>query len=1224
MKILNIRFQNLNSLQGTWNIDFRDPSYAENSLFAITGPTGAGKSTLLDAICLALYGQTPRLAKITKSSNEIMSRHTGVCFAEVEFTTIKGSYRCHWSQHRSRQKANGELQQPKHEIVDAASNDILESRMRNVANRVEEVTGMDFDRFTRSTLLAQGGFAAFLQASADKRAPILEQITGTEIYSRLSIKIHELRSAEQKNLADLEQNLSHISLLSSEEEKELQKTIAERNRETGQLKTIIADLRKQKTWIDTVTRLTIEKNSYKQKLLELAETREQHSEELDRLQPALAAKEIEPILLKYENLCQQQDKCTLELEALKNEQKTIETQKKGLQTKTADATTAVKKAEAERETGLALIARVQELDHRIRTTKEKLREQKEILTNNLKQKKEEKSTIKTLQKSLDQAKEQKQKLDIFFKERASDETLTEELSAIEIMINSFIEISAQQLATNDDCLRAEQEAATNKQAVTRLSKEQNSLQTEFTAAVKSYLDLQHEIREILQNKPESEIQQALFQIHNRQRNVKDLLLLLEEHSNKTKLSEKLQKQYSTTGEQKKEIEQQSELICKELTHKQQEIELLNKNILLLAKIQTLEEDRNQLRDGTPCPLCGATDHPYRDGNMPEPSKEDEHLLLAKAELADLEKTRTKLTARVIIEGEKQNNLLRQQEETEQSLNETKKLAEQLLSDLDFPPFESIAPKLLRTEEQQLKKQKDTLQKTIDCLETLRDKLTASEKIKNSIETKKQQLEKELSETLFQQSSIEKDRKRLNEQKVQLDREYERQATKLFKKLEAYAISKTAATELVNVLDKLNRRVGEWKEKKEEEKKNSISLLNLSSNLEHKQTSNKNLINHIAAVEEECRQIQKNLEAIEEEREKLFGTKETVSASRQLEQNVKRAGKLQASLQAESEEIIKAVTASMTLQKRLGADLKSLTKKIHAQKKELQLSIDKSIFSTLEELLASLLTPENLAKTQDIHDTLQKQETGLQALLKEKTKTLHVEKKKQLCKDTPEKLKSQLEEQEKQLEIIQAQIVAATEQLKRNDRDKSRAAKQLKVIESQKQIVRRWNRLHMLIGSADGKKFRNFAQGLTFEMMIHHANTHLAGMSDRYILVRDKQQPLDLNVIDTYQADEIRSTRNLSGGESFLVSLALALGLSRMASRNVRVDSLFLDEGFGTLDEDTLESALETLGQLREDNKLIGIISHVGALKERIPLQIRITPQRGGTSVIKGPGVNQEN
>ena len=111
----------------------------------------------------------------------------------------------------------------------------------------------------------------------------------------------------------------------------------------------------------------------------------------------------------------------------------------------------------------------------------------------------------------------------------------------------------------------------------------------------------------------------------------------------------------------------------------------------------------------------------------------------------------------------------------------------------------------------------------------------------------------------------------------------------------------------------------------------------------------------------------------------------------------------------------------------------------------------------------------------------------------------------------------------------------------------------------------------------------------------------------------------MNVIDNYQGGEIRSTKNLSGGESFIVSLSLALGLSQMASKNVRVDSLFLDEGFGTLDEEALETALETLGNLRQDGKLIGVISHVSALKECIGTQIRIGTSTGGRSMISGPG-----
>jgi len=144
------------------------------------------------------------------------------------------------------------------------------------------------------------------------------------------------------------------------------------------------------------------------------------------------------------------------------------------------------------------------------------------------------------------------------------------------------------------------------------------------------------------------------------------------------------------------------------------------------------------------------------------------------------------------------------------------------------------------------------------------------------------------------------------------------------------------------------------------------------------------------------------------------------------------------------------------------------------------------------------------------------------------------------------------------------------------------------------------------------------------MMIGQANRQLQKMSDRYLLVRDREQPLELNVVDGYQAGEIRSTKNLSGGESFIVSLALALGLSSMASRNVRVDSLFLDEGFGTLDEEALDTALETLAGLQQDGKLIGVISHVPALKERISARIEVVPRTGGRSRITGPGCRRNS
>ncbi len=155
----------------------------------------------------------------------------------------------------------------------------------------------------------------------------------------------------------------------------------------------------------------------------------------------------------------------------------------------------------------------------------------------------------------------------------------------------------------------------------------------------------------------------------------------------------------------------------------------------------------------------------------------------------------------------------------------------------------------------------------------------------------------------------------------------------------------------------------------------------------------------------------------------------------------------------------------------------------------------------------------------------------------------------------------------------------------------------------------WQRLDGLIGSAKGDKFRKFAQGLTLDHLLQLANQHLARLHGRYLLRRKSTGELELEIVDAWQGDAARDTRTLSGGEGFLVSLALALALSDLVSHKTSIDSLFLDEGFGSLDGDTLEIALTALDSLNASGKMIGIISHVEALKERIPAQIRV--EKGG-------------
>jgi exonuclease SbcC len=174
------------------------------------------------------------------------------------------------------------------------------------------------------------------------------------------------------------------------------------------------------------------------------------------------------------------------------------------------------------------------------------------------------------------------------------------------------------------------------------------------------------------------------------------------------------------------------------------------------------------------------------------------------------------------------------------------------------------------------------------------------------------------------------------------------------------------------------------------------------------------------------------------------------------------------------------------------------------------------------------------------------------------------------------------------------------------------------IGQQQKIERRWATLDELIGSSDGKRFRNYAQQFTLDVLLGYANAHLAQLAPRYQLQRidnPAQPSLGLLVRDLHMGDEMRSVHSLSGGESFLVSLALALGLASLSSNRVRVESLFIDEGFGSLDAETLRVAMDALDGLQSMGRKVGVISHVQEMTERISTRILVQPAAGGRSVV---------
>ena len=238
MRILAIRGKNLASLSSEFVVDFQSEPLASAGLFAITGPTGAGKSTLLDALCLALYERTPRLARATargetipdvganavspSDPRTILRRGAAEAYAEVDFVGSDGvAYRSRWSVRRARAKAEGALQNSGITLQRLGDGQVLsDHRKTETLALIEKIIGLNFDQFTRAVLLAQNDFAAFLKASDNERAELLQTLTGTDTFSRLSIQAHKRMKEERDQLDRLNLQLADLKLLAAEQREE--------------------------------------------------------------------------------------------------------------------------------------------------------------------------------------------------------------------------------------------------------------------------------------------------------------------------------------------------------------------------------------------------------------------------------------------------------------------------------------------------------------------------------------------------------------------------------------------------------------------------------------------------------------------------------------------------------------------------------------------------------------------------------------------------------------------------------------------------------------------------------------------------------------------------------------------------------------------------------------------------------------------------------------------
>lgn len=476
MKILAIRGKNLASLEGEFDIDFTSDPLKSAGIFAITGQTGAGKSTILDALCLALFDNAPRLNKaealydvedktITqKDSRNILRRGTSEGYAEVDFIVLNGDkYRSRWMVRRARRKADGALQATSIKLDNLTTNREEQGTKSNLLNRIVELIGLTFDQFTRAVLLAQGDFANFLKAKSSEKAELLEKLTGTEIYSKISVSIYQ-KTSDAKNALDLIlQRMKDVKLLTDEELEILVNEKKTKNEELKPFKIQTSQIEKKLFWIKDDEQIKHELNQAEKELDAIQTVIREASQRYDYMDMIDKSLEIRDSYIEYINKNNGQKKILTEIENNEANLKSISEQLEKISKSLSEA----KKTQIESETKYNSlkpdINLAKELDIKIQASVEKQSELRKELETYRKQLLSSDQTIANLKASKEKTTKDKNQLEKWFSDNEAYKTIVSKIDLIENLINTAYSVQKQKgnatnsLNTNISMLATSQE-----------------------------------------------------------------------------------------------------------------------------------------------------------------------------------------------------------------------------------------------------------------------------------------------------------------------------------------------------------------------------------------------------------------------------------------------------------------------------------------------------------------------------------------------------------------------------------------------------------------------------------------------------------------------------------------------------------------------------------------------------------------------------------------------
>lgn len=1246
MKLIKVIIYNLASLEGLHEIDFESEPLRSADLFSIVGETGSGKSTILDAICLALYGTAPRFEgarnfkyyhgeAVNKDQSlapddprNILRRGTKKCSAEVWFQARDGEYyKAIWScsfartNYKSEERWFYRLKREGALLKDDKELPIREKGSRGNAG-LDQVIGLDYNQFTRTVMLAQNSFANFIKAKDEEKAILLEKLTGTRIYSVIAEKINAFYKEAKTAKDELKNEVDALggNRLTKEE-------LEKRVWEARQLETAYSDvearlkaLETHEKWCRQKTALGAALEKERQVLAEAKEQAEAVRELRSRLGEYDLATAIQNDFLDYQRLVRHKADLSARLTAYRETHLRL-TQEM-----------ATKKELLEAVSGALLQAkrRQQELMPRLTLARQRKVELEALRKQGEEAGKQAREAVEALDRLEKQLRENRSALETTAKNLSEEQQRLEALAKHQKLIDSMAMV-----LTRLERLKKTVEERDRMEATIR--KNSQSLAVEE----KKRLDAQDKLEKLKAREQDLTRQERLLGDRLARYDLDKLRNDSAEATKRRQAGERCESLLEALGKNQKAMAAET-VALRSLEEQLAEWEkrealLSRERELIQAVLPGLEEAyqlaagegaeamRATLRAGECCPVCGSREHPFaaQDGA-------ERYLSPIKTEIArkrnrqeeirrELEDKRTGIRALysrgVVRKGELAGSLDALRKERERSLAEWEAFRQAYA---ELPAWESsamtVVADLLAQFSEKARREEIEANERFRVYQAEQAQLTQTRQDKIKLETSLRQEEEDfrtietrltaLSTTLTEQKSqLEKYDAGIRQEKVELSDfllsipDWERRFSSDYpvwidQLKQLYDRFEQASNRRRDLLE----RQGQLNLLREDLKERIVTAQEL---LERRNRSLEQARAAIGAGESAYRSVLdgKDPDLVENELNAAIRAQEKRKEQVDQEFNrlVEACGRQDESIKLTTRELENARTQETEKIGRINVWLEEQNRLedacgqwnmdrlawLFAPEREWRMARER-IRRLDESVQQAMGRVENCQKNLEEHErsesrTDESLETLLQAIKEEQV------------------YKEDLDKRRKEV----AGLLFAHQQAEKQ------VAERLPELRRREQLFVNWEKLNGILGNAEGKRFRETAQCFTLRFLVHQANAQLRLLNQRYSLEQVKDS-LGIRVIDHDRADEVRNLSSLSGGETFLVSLGLALGLSSLSSRNIQISNLFVDEGFGTLDSENLNIVIDALSGLRTmQGKKVGVISHTPEMRERIHTQIQV-------------------